>query len=565
MSPTIHPLVTELSTIASQLRVDVLACLGLVVLVPYLYVRQRRSKLNTRISTVNSEKLGDEGNLTKPLSLPPGPPSWPIFGYLPGLPKVKVWEVFNKWAETYGDIIYVPNFKNHIIILNSAEAIFELLERRGNIYSDRPHMVMMQLMTFDRSTAFAHYGSNWRRHRKLYNQQMNITAVSKFRGYQSAAAQSLLANLLDSPEDFARHCRTFSAAIVMNISYGHQIAPQNDQVVQLSEATGLAFSQASQPGYYMVDNFPILQHVPSFFPFASFQRLAEEIRKATYRSRTIPFRRVVDGMKKGDAKRCFVSDSLNDLNGVDLSSSGEKDFDVEEFENREDVSLIKDVAGGIFGAGSATTTSALHSFMLAMVMFPRVQKRAQEELDHVLGLGRLPTFEDQSQLPYIGAIVREVLRWFPVTPSALPHTTTEDDVYKGYLIPKGTILIPNVRSLLHDPKIYPNPDEFRPERFLPDKNGNIARDPAAQGAFGFGRRICAGRNLAEASIWISAASLLAVFDITPALDENGKPIDVKPAFAGAPGFFDHPLPFKCRIEPRSERAKKIILDNCSTA
>ncbi|GJJ09723.1 hypothetical protein Clacol_003947 [Clathrus columnatus] len=524
MFPTVKRLLTEIST----------CLIGLVVL--YLCVRWRRfkSKSITRVSAA-------DGNLTKPSAkLPAGPPSWPIFGYLPGLPKVRVWEVYNKWAETYGDMIYVPSFKNHIIILNSAEAVFELLERRGSIYSDRPHgMVMMQLMTLDRDPGFVPYDSKWRYIRKLYNQQMNTTEVVKFRDYQSAAAQSLLGSLLDSPEDFLRHCRTFSAATVMNIAYGHQIAPRNDQIVQLSEATGLAFSKASQPGYYMVDNFPILRYIPSFFPFASFKTFAAETKKATYRSRTVPFRQVVEGMKNGDVKTCFVSESLNDLNGVDLSPRGvKKDFDLEEFENREDVSLIKDIAGGMFGAGSGTTTAALHSFILAMVMFPHVQKRAQEELDHVLGSGRLPTFEDQPRLPYIGAIAQEVLRWFPVAPNAVPHTTSEDDVYKGYLIPKGAILIPNVRNLLHDPKIYPNPDEFRPERFLPDDNGNIARDPAVQGAFGFGRRICAGRNLAEASIWISAASLLAVFDISPALGENGKPIDVKPAFAGAPGLFE---------------------------
>lgn len=86
-------------------------------------------------------------------------------------------------------------------------------------------------------------------------------------------------------------------------------------------------------------------------------------------------------------------------------------------------------------------------FFLAMSLFPDVQKRAQEELDSVVGGGRLPGFQDQKNLPYIEAIVKEVLRWHPVAPMGLPHGTTEDDICEGYLIPKGALLLPNIWSV----------------------------------------------------------------------------------------------------------------------
>jgi len=105
--------------------------------------------------------------------------------------------------------------------------------------------------------------------------------------------------------------------------------------------------------------------------------------------------------------------------------------------------------------------------------------------------------------------------------------------------------------------MYPDPSAFIPERFLPDKNGNVARDPVISGTFGFGRRsvsflntgwetttylalqysVCAGRHLADASIWIIAASLLSVFNLTSALDEYGQKIDVGYARDPVPGFF----------------------------
>jgi cytochrome P450 len=78
-----------------------------------------------------------------------------------------------------------------------------------------------------------------------------------------------------------------------------------------------------------------------------------------------------------------------------------------------------------------------------MVLFPEVQKRAQEEIDRVVGKERLPDFADRDKLPYINAVIKEVLRWHPVTPLGIPHMATEDDIYEGYLIPKGAYLFPN--------------------------------------------------------------------------------------------------------------------------
>ena len=83
-------------------------------------------------------------------------------------------------------------------------------------------------------------------------------------------------------------------------------------------------------------------------------------------------------------------------------------------------------------------------FFLAMTVFPDAQRKAQEEIDRVIGQNRLPSFEDRENLPYIDATVKEVLRWHPVAPMGLPHTSTEDDVCEGYFIPKGSMLFANV-------------------------------------------------------------------------------------------------------------------------
>lgn len=87
------------------------------------------------------------------------------------------------------------------------------------------------------------------------------------------------------------------------------------------------------------------------------------------------------------------------------------------------------------------TSSTIEMMLVALAMHPKVQKEAQSALDGVVGPDRLPEFYDLEQLPYITAIVREVARWMPIAPLSLPHATTEDDVYNGYHIPKGSIVV----------------------------------------------------------------------------------------------------------------------------
>ena len=90
------------------------------------------------------------------------------------------------------------------------------------------------------------------------------------------------------------------------------------------------------------------------------------------------------------------------------------------------------------------TFAVLQFFFLAMVLYPDVQKRAQAELDAVVGPDRLPSWEDRNSLPYLNALIKEVLRWQNVAPFGFPHYTTEDIEYRGYFIPKGTLLFPQI-------------------------------------------------------------------------------------------------------------------------
>jgi len=194
------------------------------------------------------------------------------------------------------------------------------------------------------------------------------------------------------------------------------------------------------------------------------------------------------------------------------------------------------------------------TFFLAMTVFPEVQKKAQEELDRVIGSDRLPVSADRPNLPYIEAVMKETHRWHLVLPMGLPHSSVEEDVCRGYRIPKGAILLPNNWFFTHDPAVYPDPMIFRPERHIETPTHKAEPDPR-NFIFGYGRRICPGRHVADNALFITIAQSLAVFNIGKVI-ENGEVLEPEVKFE--PGAISHPLPYRCSIKPRSQRHADLI-------
>ena len=186
------------------------------------------------------------------------------------------------------------------------------------------------------------------------------------------------------------------------------------------------------------------------------------------------------------------------------------------------------------GAGAETTSTTLSWWMLSMIAFPKVQLRAQAEIDAAVGRDRLPTFADTPRLPYVRAIIREVLRWRPTAPFSIPHAATNEDWYEGMYIPKGTICVSNVWHCNHDQAVFgDDADDFRPERHL-DEDGKLLPGPietnqAGHVTFGSGRRICVGKDLANESLFIATVRMLWALNLERSRDLNGGigPLDIE--------------------------------------
>lgn len=215
-------------------------------------------------------------------------------------------------------------------------------------------------------------------------------------------------------------------------------------------------------------------------------------------------------------------------------------------------------------AGSETTSSSLNSCIKYLSADPSVQARAHEEITRVIGDSRSPTFEDEEQLPYIRAMVKEILRIRPVTNIGTPHYTTADVIYKDFFIPKGTVVSVDQYAIHYDTARYDEPDAFRPERYLGHTlkaGAYTGGDPYARDHFGFGagRRICPGMHLAENSLFITLAKILWAFEIHAPLTPEGKEeaVDVSDA-AYDDGSNTLPKPFKARFLVRNKEREQTL-------
>ncbi|KAI0033056.1 cytochrome P450 [Vararia minispora EC-137] len=463
--------------------------------------------------------------------LPPGPKRLPVIGNLLDTPRENGHIIYRDRSLEYGsDVIYLDTVGGDLVIVNSARAADDLLNKRSSLYSDR--------LGYEWMLSFAPYGPWWRRLRKAFHAHFHRGAARAFEPIEEQAVHRFLQELLVTPEDYDGHLRHLAGYVIIKIAYGIEVGRKDDPNVLLAEEATSSLLKGALFDGIVLDMFPILQRLPAWFPGAGFKRVAAAVRHISDDVRNIPWERTKSAVENGTAPHSVAAALIR----------------------TQDEDTSKSVPAMMYMAGADTTVSAATSFILAMVLNPDIQARAQEELDSVLGGARLPTFVDEDSLPYVTALVKEVLRWHPVTPLGAPHKLIQDDIYNGYFIPVGSTVIGNVWAILHDPSTYPSPSSFLPEHFIHQSQGGLLPDKAPDfpdAAFGFGRRSCPGRHMAYSSVWLTVACLLAVFEIRHARDETGREVEVVEEYID--GLVSYPAPFRCEIKPRSEAARALVL------
>ncbi|KAL2786629.1 cytochrome P450 [Aspergillus keveii] len=412
--------------------------------------------------------------------LPPGPWPLPIVGNHFQTPSVRPWIAWEEWGKYYNSPMLTLWIGRHPrIIINDAWVASDLLEKKADIFSSRPHLIVMgdaiNCTTTNQTTL--PYGDRWRMHRKLM------------------------------------------------------------QALKIMESVNFVI-----PGLFLMEAIPALMHLPAWL-----YKLPTALRMGA----AIGARYFVMLTEEGaqSKQQSFAKYMLK----------SQKQFAMSDVE-------VSGLMANLIGGGVDTTSSTMMSCILALACFPEVQRKAQDDMDRVVGQDRSPSWDDidHGSLPYLTALVKEVLRWRTVTVLAgIPHANTKDVEYRGYYFPAGTSITGNMWAIHRNPRDFPDPDTFRPERFL----GGLENPyPNSRGSnpFGWGRRQCSGQPLAEQGLLFSLGRLIWAFNVQPGLDDKGEQVKLD-IFAYTESENQRPEPFRVRFTPRSDKIRQLLLDEAAEA
>ncbi|KIY70370.1 cytochrome P450 [Cylindrobasidium torrendii FP15055 ss-10] len=515
--------------------------------------------------------------------LPPGPRKIPLFGNLFQVPPKQSYIKFHEWAVEYGPIYHLRLGSEDIIVLNIAEAAEELLVKRSRIFSSRnPPHVAQEILSNGQRPVFMPYDKEWKTVRKSTASWLGPAFSKKLRKLQALESVVLVHDLLQHghhsvdaqisqkrdkhghilEDHWVGAIRRYASSVMMTIGFGTRIHiligdPWMHAVYNLVDR----FSVAAMPGTYLADVFPIFRKLPDIL-----SPWRVEARKMHQEELTVNLGLLNDAKRKmadGTAAPSYANDYLkaradaghDSAPGVGLTDDGWL----------KDTSLAY-AAGQLLEAGGDTTGCVMQTWILFMLNYPHVYAKAREEIDIVVGSDRLPAYEDEANLPYVVAMIKELLRCRPPIALGIPHRADEDAFYDGYWIPKGSSVIGNLWAMHMNPTQFPNPSEFRPERWYtpgsptswdsgPDSNGR------AHYAFGWGRRFCNGSHIAEGLLFIAIARIVWSVDLlAPLNSKTGHRTipDCDDAVSYMEGLVPNPVPFDVAFKPRSPKHLNIV-------
>ncbi|KAF9002274.1 putative cytochrome P450 monooxygenase [Cyathus striatus] len=485
--------------------------------------------------------------------LPPGPDGIPILGNALQFPTAFPHLMFTQWAREYGEIYSLKIFSRNAIVLTSPEAIKEILDVKGSVTGNRPHSYLVEKVTDGLVLALENMTTNiWKRGRKTLHSFLTSEALRKHHQTQEMESVLLLHDILENPKDIFIHIRRLTASTMFSLVYGQQFPKYHNSAPEAYFEGIKLLNQAVDPGAHPpIDVFPFLKLLPG--KWKEMCNKAKIVRDGVYGSL---LKTCEEQLRDGKGGECFLAKVISEREKRGL-------------EWKE----IYGVGAVLMDAGAETTASYLQCIVMSLITFPECQKKARDEIEEVIG-DRMPTLDDFDNLPYLKALLKEVIRFTPILPVAVPHVSTEEVTYKDYIIPKGSIIFMNTWGVYHDPELFPNPDAFIPERHF--TSGNKAELKVRENLiFGAGRvsvalilsqarfnnihldakRLCPGEPIAMQVVPLNVMKLLWAYTFEK--DDSGTGTIGMDAFA-KPGIALTPLPFTCKIEARSEKRTAMI-------
>ncbi|KAL1851749.1 hypothetical protein Daus18300_012434 [Diaporthe australafricana] len=491
------------------------------------------------------------------LPLPPGPPGLPILGNILDMPTTQSFKQFHAWTQQYGPIFSLRAGKDTIIVLGDHATAHELLNKRSANYSHRPRLPMASELLYKGDHMLIRpFDDKYRAHRRnlgpLFTRRASAVVtplvdmeslaslrqlLSFVEGSDGAcrAARAYVRHVSDQRPIFDAYCAVvmavhrFTASMSYMLIYGFRIETGQERELRDGHIIEDNFARSMVPGAWPCDVVPLLNYLPAWL--APWKRTAEEwyqFERAHHMRSNV----------RGHASRAW-----NWAKALTGTKEGRR-------LNQE--SLAYD-AGILNNAALDTTTQTLEMFVMAALANPDKMRTAQAEIDRVVGRGRLPSADDEKDLPYVRAVVEETLRWRPIIIAGVAHANLREDVYMGYRIPRGSTVIPSNWSIHMDEAVYRDPQAFLPERWLEDP------PPPPPVGFGFGRRMCMGEYIARGALFAMVSRMLWAFDFRRQLDGAGREIAVD-TMDLADYFIVRPNPFPVDVVCRDESVRRIVDD-----
>lgn len=465
---------------------------------------------------------------------PPGPPSFPLVGHLLQVDQKKLHEQSFEWSKKYGPVIYLKLGPMSMVVVNKIDEALEVLVKKSTDFAGRMTFPSFDLFTYGgKDIAFSNYGPTWKLHRKISSKALRYYMQGdalEHRINDALERAYIEIDKISGEFDPSEYINFIVVNILTSLCFGgtynfgdkevNYILDKEDEFI---DKFGLGTWEDFIPG---------LRYVYKSETWKIIEEFAKEILEDFLRP------------KLNKARETFDKNNMRHFtdNLLLAKIEAEEEDGKQASEQLDDEHLIQTLSD-IFFAGIDTSRFTLRYAILHMAAFPDIQEKVYEEINRVVGKGRLPGLKDRPDLGYTEAVLHESMRLASVAPLGLTHMTMCDTYINGYRIPKGTLVSINHWALHHDPEAWEEVDRFIPERYL-DENGKLGPKPKNWLPFSAGKRVCLGEFVAKPELHLIFAGLMQRYKWTM---KSGICPDLTPT-GGSFGLFCKP--YKITVEKR---------------